>query len=187
VLTDHTFDMGLALMGNRELKPGCKTNPLFVFETPVETLAHFRVPVVENHAEWNIASAPNTIAVHIQSMFEEVFRGANSELLKAGIDCIYRYQISDGMDLTTDVPIFKIPMMDVSVDWNSTDTKDLILQLTNSIQLWQQSQGIPGINGKYIFDIKIYTAEREQEPILQFSNLTLKIAEITDLSNPVRG
>ena len=93
---------------------------------------------------------------------------------------VLRIRWKDGAvtDLGALVPILLVPSCDFdpTSDWNAGNTASFVSQVQAIIASWQQINQPVTAGGSFVFDLTIYAAQGQMQPLIQATSLQYDLA-----------
>lgn len=164
-----------------------RTNPKFVYRTPMVRFAQPATPKLEYAQPIDIAKlsgaedsrdAPRkTVEAHLTHLFRRLLEAARKKppTRRLQLTCVYQYDVANDSSLTITLPIAMAPPLELSVD----DPSSLVRSLSKAIRGWFREREPTASNGRFVFDVSIYgTLGEVKLPIYRLRSLQLALAEI---------
>jgi LysM repeat protein len=191
---------GAAVKRNEDLIEGEKTNPAFVFQSPVVRFVNVLTPLLDPDEKIDIADyaqeKPAKLAQFLSDFFIAFFEKAQTvgnENRTIRLGASYGYGLQDSgeetsglmPDLEVTIPILLSMPTSISIVKLAPDSP-FIKDVSDTIEFWFKNNGPSGVkaSGKLWFDFSIYSSLSESQlPVLRMRRLYLD-TNIIILPNP---
>jgi hypothetical protein len=185
---------GAAVKRNENLLPDKKTNPDFVFQSPVVRFVNVLTPLLDPDVEINIErytpATPATVATFLSNFMIAFFAGAQtsvSDERTIRLGASYSYQLQDSgkpkvepgqeLDLDITIPILLTLPTPISVTKEGlAPGSAFISSVSKTIENWFLNNKPSGVenSGKLWFDVSVYSSlSQSQLPVLRMRRLYL--------------
>ncbi len=189
----------IRLARNKNLVDGKITNPAFIFQTPEIRFKNRVTPLIINDKLWNIgalSSSPQTLAIHLQRLFETLLPPEIKQPYDLRIACQYTFSLALSNsdvedDLLSTLPVLLTPRFIVQPSANKSTMLAVTEQLRNNIvkeiKDWQSQKRPNKTNGRYVFSVSLFShaqqainsTDNPNLPLLKVERLSLKLLEIS--------
>ena len=181
---------GVAITRNLSLIEGVATNPAFIYQTPLVNFTSRAIPSVFAGEDISIGSGAVTgIAAAFGAFLETLLTSRNQwtagELLTVRLSAAYSYALaasaagaSSMTELSTLVPILLVPSCDFdpTSDWNAANASSFVSQVQAVIVNWQRANQPVTVGGSFVFDLTIYAAQGQMQPLIQATSLQYNLS-----------
>jgi hypothetical protein len=185
------------LTRNKELAPGRRTNPVFVYQTPQVRFTNMVTPLLVNTRPWQIDEIdsadgqpqPRSLAAHIELLFATLFPASATQAYDIRLTCRYAFALAVGGDDSTDLlsilPVLLGPRFTIAAGAVMlAATEEFRASLVQAIGAWKDRNNPLQTKGMYIFSIAIFSNLGAAD---NDGNTNLPILRIEDLRLPLRS
>ncbi|MBZ0304965.1 MAG: hypothetical protein K8I82_02745, partial [Anaerolineae bacterium] len=183
------------ILRNDEFVEGKKTNPAFVYRTPIIEFSHALVPHLESSIKHNIAEIGSpgdpqtrTLEEHLEKLFKIVIPQEPQQPFGIQLEARYVYGLVDlegvEYDLTATLPaVFGTPLLDLDDDAGAEKYWDALnLYRANfcaALRDWYDKRKPAIIGGRWVFTFSIYSGKGDSLPLLKIDYLYLQLEHIS--------
>ena len=185
------------LSRNKELVPGRRTNPVFVYQTPQVRFTNMVTPLLVNTRPWQIDEISSvdgqpqqrSLAEHVEMLFAPLFPASATQAYDIRVTCRYAFALAVGGDDSTDLlsilPVLLGPRFAIAAGAVMlAATEEFRASLVQAIGAWKDRNNPLQTKGMYIFSVAIFSNLGAAD---NDGNTNLPILRIEDLRLPLRS
>ena len=173
---------GLYLTRNEQLNEQQTTEPPFVFQTPLVTLANPIVPALVYQEPLSIQATPDqSLTEALNEMFQALL-GSPPQPLSMQLSAEYQYELTLAVTSPVNDPIVSTLPITYNPQFmfaTSTEQAEFVNTVVSIIDKWQTANAPSTAGGKYQFGLTLYsTIGPVKRPLLTLSKLIYNAFEI---------